>query len=497
MSLTVTASDTATRSLFIDGSWVDSASPDTLQVINPATEEPIGNVPAGTRADAVAAIEAARRAFDHGPWPRMSVAQRREVLARMVEGMVRRRDELIELNILETGTTRPVAAVLQIDAAIAHFRDTVDRVMPTFAWESPSPAHVGMGIGQGIVVREPIGVASLITAYNFPLLLNVVKLAPALAAGCTAVLKPAPTTPLEGLVFGEIAEEAGLPAGVLNIVTGDREVSEELTVHPGVDMVSFTGSVAVGKAVYEQAARTLKRVVLELGGKSAHIITEDADLDAALTDMVTHTITHAGQGCAFLTRTLVHRSRVDEFVGLVTERFAQLTVGDPGADGIAMGPLISDLQRSKVESLIQQGVDEGARILIGGGRPAHCERGFYIEPTVFVDVDNSMTIAQTEFFGPVNVIIPFDTDEEAIRIANHSEYGLYGAVRAKDPARAVDIARQLRTGWVVVNGGGGAIPNTVLPYGGYKNSGIGREYGEAGLNEFLETKSIVWGVAAG
>lgn len=498
--MTITIEDrieTTPRTLYIDGRWVDARSTAVTQIINPATEEVIGSVPEASREDAVAAITAARRAFDEGPWPRMSVQERGTVLGRMVDGLVQRRDALIELNILETGSTRPIAAALQVDAAIAHFRDMVDRVMPTFAWERPSPAHVGLGVGQGIVVREPIGVASLITAYNFPLLLNVVKIAPALAAGCTAVLKPAPTTPLEGLIFGEIADEAGLPPGVLNIVTGDREVSEELTVHPDVDIVSFTGSVAVGKAVYEQAARSLKRVVLELGGKSAHIITEDADLGAALNDMVTHTVTHAGQGCAFLTRTLVHRSRVDEFVALLVDRFAQITVGDPAEESTTMGPLISEAQRDKVESLIRQGVDEGARIVVGGGRPPHCERGFFVEPTVFVDVDNSMAIAQTEFFGPVNVVIPFDTDDEAVRIANDTDFGLYGAVRAKDPVRAVAIARQLRTGYVIVNGGGGAMPNTVLPYGGYKNSGLGREYGEAGLEEFLETKSIAWGVAAG
>jgi acyl-CoA reductase-like NAD-dependent aldehyde dehydrogenase len=411
----------------------------------------------------------------------------------------RRRDEIVELNIAETGAARAIAGPVQVDAAIAHFHDTVDRVMVQYQWESPAPAQTGNGIGQGIVVREPFGVAALISAYNFPLLLNVVKVAPALAAGCTAVLKPAPAAPLEGLIFAEIAEEAGLPAGVLNVITGDREASEELSVNPDVDVVSFTGSVAVGKLIYEQAARTLKKVILELGGKSAHIITEDADLAAAAADVVGHTTIHAGQGCSLLTRTLIHRSRADELVEILKQHFAGITVGDPAAPGTAMGPLVSEAQRAKVEGLIAAGLAEGAHLAVGGGRPEGVERGFFIEPTLFVDVDNSMTIAQTEFFGPVNVVIPFDDDDEAVRIANDTEYGLYAAVRAKDPVRALNIARQLRAGTVSVNGGAnaGPFPNTQLPYGGYKNSGLGREYGVAGLEEYLETKTITWPVAQG
>ena len=490
-----TLTGVAEHKLFINNEWVESSG-ELIDVINPATEEVIARIPQGTREDVLHAIGAARTAFDEGPWPRMSVEERREVLGRMVAILDRRREELVELNMAEAGSARGIAEVLQIGAAIEHLRDMVDRVMPRYDWETPLPATVGNGVGQGVVVKEGFGVAALISAYNFPMLLNMVKVAPALAAGCTAVLKPASTTPLEALVLGEIAREAGLPAGVLNIVTGDRTVAHELSTNPDVDVVSFTGSDTVGKLIYEQAAPTLKKVVLELGGKSPHIITEDADLNKAAQEIVAHTTIHAGQGCSLLTRTLVHRSKVDELVEILKVMFAHVTVGDPADPNTTMGPLISESQRATVEELIATGVAEGARIAIGGGRPKGLEKGFFVEPTVFVDVDNSMTIARTEFFGPVNVIIPFDTDEEAVRIANDSEFGLYAAVRAKDPARAYAMARQIRAGGVVVNGGGGGFP-TFQPYGGYKNSGLGREYGESGLEEYLETKSIMWGVAEG
>ncbi|MQY40770.1 putative aldehyde dehydrogenase [Streptomyces sp. RB17] len=496
MTQTDTTTASGVKKLYIDGSWVSSRSTTTMWSINPATEEKLALVPEGSREDADQAVQAARRAFDNGPWPRLSVEERRAHLVRMYEIMQRRFAELVELNIQETGSIPSTASDMQVGLALELWRDMVERIMPTFAWERPAAAVAGHGVGQGIIVREPIGVASLITAYNFPLFIAAQKLAPALAAGCTVVLKPAPTTPLQGLVWAEIAEEAGLPAGVVNVVTGDREISEELTTHPGVDMVSFTGSVPVGKAVYEQAARSLKRVVLELGGKSAHIICDDADLAPAVEDILFHTTTHAGQGCVFLTRTLVHRSRLQELVKLLKARMEEVVTGDPRDPRSTMGPLISAQQRERVESLIQTGLDEGATIAVGGGRPAGSDRGFFVQPAVFVDVDNSMTIAQNEFFGPVNVVIPFDTDDDAVRIANDSDFGLGGAVRAKDPARALSIARRLRTGNVSINGGGGAA-TLRMPYGGYKNSGLGKENGDAGLDGYLETKSISWSVAAG
>ncbi|MBA4025349.1 MAG: aldehyde dehydrogenase [Gordonia sp.] len=482
--------------LYINGQWLESETGSVESVINPATEQVVGTVPVASRADVARAIAAARTAFDDGPWPQMTMRERSDVLLGFVDAMDKRFDELVELNVAETGGTRAMAAGFQIKTPIEHFRDLAERVMLAFPMQRPLAPFVGQGIGQGVIHREPYGVAALISAYNFPMFLNIMKLAPALAAGCTTVLKPAPTTPLEAFVLGEIADEAGLPAGVLNIVHGDLEAGLELTTNPMVDLVSFTGSDAVGRKVFEQAAPTMKKVVLELGGKSANIICEDADLNKAAQTVVRGMVTHAGQGCSLLTRTIVHRSRMAELVDLVTSALESVKVGDPASPETVMGPLGSAVQREKVERLIQIGLDEGARIAFGGGRPSGLDKGFYVNPTLFVDVDNSMTIAQREFFGPVGVVIPFDTVDEAVDIANDSDFGLGGGVWARDPAEAYAIAQRVRTGMVTVNGGGGGLsPHS--SFGGYKQSGLGREWGEAGLDEFLQTKSIVWGVASG
>jgi acyl-CoA reductase-like NAD-dependent aldehyde dehydrogenase len=489
-----------TSRLFLDGAWTEGGDGDAwIDVRNPATEEIIGRVPQGTPSDVRRAIEAARRAFDEGPWPRMPHRERAAVMLRMAEAMERRLPELLELNIAEAGSIRALAESIQVGIPLAHFRDMAERIMPSFAWETPLATTIsgpGLGIGQGVRRREPFGVTALISAYNFPFFLSIMKLAPALAAGCTVVLKPAPTTPLEVLILGEFAEEAGLPPGVLNIVTGDVDAGRELTTNPMVDLVSFTGSDAVGRMVYGQAAGTLKKVVLELGGKSAVIISDDADLDKAMRDSVFGMTIHAGQGCANMTRTLVHRSRHDELVERLTGALAHVQVGDPADPGTAMGPLISEAQRDKVEKLIRTGEEEGARIAFGGGRPSGLDRGYFVEPTLFTGVDNGMTIARQEFFGPVGVVIPFDDDEEAVRIANDSQYGLAGSVWAKDPYRAYEMAKQIQAGLVSVNGGGGGVSPHV-PFGGYKQSGLGREWGEFGLDEFLQTKSITWSAAAG
>ncbi|MFD4369418.1 aldehyde dehydrogenase family protein [Rhodococcus sp. NPDC058521] len=484
------------RQLFIGGRWVDSEHGRVDPVINPATEDPIGLAPVGSRGDTIRAIEAARDAFDNGPWPGLSVAERSRILLRMASAMEKRIDELVTLNIAETGCTRPGAQSFQTGIPISHFRDMAERVLPTFPLQVPLSPSFGAGIGQGVVLREPFGVAALISAYNFPLYLNLMKLGPALAAGCTTVLKPSPTTPLEAFVLGEIAEDAGLPDGVLNIVSGDADASSELTTNPLVDVVSFTGSDTVGRKVFEQAAPTLKKVVLELGGKSANVVCDDADLRRAAQSVVRDTILHAGQGCAFLTRTLVHRSRFDELLRLVEEPLSAITLGDPASADVTMGPLGSASQRERVEELIRTGIDEGATVAFGGRRPAHLDKGYFIEPTLFVDVDNSMTIARREFFGPVMILMPFDDDDEAVQIANDSEYGLAAGVWAHDPIRAHGIGRRLHAGYVTINGGGGGL-NPDGPFGGYKQSGLGRERGAAGMDEFLQTKTMIWGVASG
>ncbi|MCA1006637.1 aldehyde dehydrogenase family protein [Rhodococcus hoagii] len=476
--------------LFVDGRWIESETTDIVEVINPATEQVIGRVAQASTADIERAIAAARRAFDHGPWPRTPVRERAKVLSAMADIMERRFDELVELNIAEAGAARHIAENIQIRPAIDHLRDMAERVLVQYPFEQPTlPTHLAGAFSQGLTRREPFGVAAIITAYNFPFFINVMKLAAALAAGCTTVLKPAPTTPLEAFVVAEIAEEAGLPDGVLNVVTGDVPAAKALTSSPLIDIVSFTGSDAVGRQVYAQAAPALTKVVLELGGKSAHIICDDADLSKALPSVLAGITAHAGQGCSLLTRTLVHRSREAELIALVVAELEKVKVGDPADPAITMGPLISGEQRAKVEHLIATGIAEGATLAYGGSRPAGLAKGFFVEPTLFIDVDNSMTIAREEFFGPVGVIIPFDDDEEAIRIANDSRYGLGGAVRARDPKRAYDIATRLRTGLVKVNGGAGGIsPHSAM--GGYKDSGLGREWGTAGLEEFLQMQTI-------
>ena len=481
--------------LYIDGSWTDGDGDSALTVLNPATEEAIATVPEGTVADTERAIAAARRAFDSGPWPWLSPRERAAAMLRFADALEARAADLVNLNVLEVGNIRSWAEFLQVGLPMQHFRDMAERVLPSYQFERPMPPSFGgtfsPGLTQGVVRREPRGVAALISAYNAPTLLNLIKLAPALAAGCTVVLKPAPTTPLEALLLGEVADAAGLPPGVLNIVTGDLAAARALTSHPGVDVVSFTGSDVVGRQVYAQAAPTLKKVILELGGKSASIVLPDADLGRVAASVAVNMTAQAGQGCSLLTRTLVHESLLDDLVGRVKQELDRVKVGDPADPSVTMGPLISAAQRDKVESLIQAGRDEGAQVAYGGGRPAGLDRGFYVEPTLFVDVDNSMTIAQKEFFGPVGAVIPFRDEDEAVRLANDSAYGLAAGVWAADPVRAYRVATRIRAGLVYLNGGGaGSSPHT--PFGGYKASGLGVERGEYGLEEFLLAKSVIW-----
>jgi aldehyde dehydrogenase (NAD+) len=476
-----------TYQLYIDGGWTDSSGDETLRVVNPATEETIGTVPQATPEDVSRAVAAARRAFDEGPWPQLSPRDRGRLMMRMAEVLDRRREEIVDLNISEAGSVRPLAEFLQVGIPIEHFADMADRVLLQFRFGEPLLPYVGHGIGQGVISREPFGVAGLISAYNFPFFLNLFKLAPALAAGCTTVLKPSPYTPLEAFILGEVAEEAGLPRGVLNVVTGDVAAGEALTGNADVDIVSFTGSDTVGRKVYRQASDTLKKVILELGGKSANIVLDDANLDKVTVDVLTGMTTHSGQGCSLLTRTLVHQSLHDELVSRVTAALDHITIGEPADADTMMGPLISAQQRQKVEDLILTGQQEGARIAFGGGRPARPDKGYFVEPTLFIDVSNSMQIAEGVFRAGRG---------QAVRLANDSAFGLGGGVWSADPARAYRLAKRLRTGTVIVNGGGGGLsPHGA--FGGYKNSGFGREWGEHGLSEFLQHKTISWGVAAG
>lgn len=479
--------------LYIDGRHTDGETDTPVVVRNPATEETVAEVAQASLTDVRRAVLAARRAFDEGPWPRMRPVERAAVMLRMAEEMERRLPELVAVNMAEAGSVRWVAESIQTRVPVAHLRDMAERVIPGFTWERPMDPTIapGRGISQGQLRREPFGVCALIPAYNFPFFLGMMKLIPALAAGCTAVLKPAPATPLESLLMGDFADAVGLPPGVLNVVTGDIEAGRDLTTNPMVDLVSFTGSDAVGRLVYIQAAASMKKVVLELGGKSASIVRADGDLDGAVRAAVGGITTHAGQGCSLLTRTIVHESVHDELVERILASLARVTVGDPADESTTMGPLISAAQRDKVEKLIRTGEEEGARIVSGGGRPAGLGKGYFLEPTLFTGVDNSMAIAQAEFFGPVGVVIPFSTDDEAVRIANDSPYGLAGAVWSADTATAHGMATRIRTGSVTINGGGGGV-NPRAAFGGYKQSGLGREWGEFGLDEYLQTKSISW-----
>ena len=477
--------------LYVDGRWLatDASEP----VLNPATEATIAQAPVGGPAEAEQAIAAARRAFDHGPWPTMTPRQRGAALERLLDVFTDWADAITDVVIDEVGTSAMTARRGQVDTPLRHLAWFVEHL---HGWrpETPLPATVNSGrqgrvLGSGVVRREPVGVVSAITPFNAPFFLNVMKLAPALAAGCTLVLKPSPYTPLEALLIARAAEEADLPPGVLNVVTGDVDVARMLTTDPRIDAVTFTGSDAVGEQILVQAAPTMKRVLLELGGKSAMIVLEDADLAQAVAGGVAQAATFSGQGCALWTRQLVHRSRYDEYVGMLAAGLERVSVGDPRDPATVMGPLIRESQRARVEHYVDLARKEGGEVAAGGVRP-DLDRGFYSRPTLLTGLDNSSPVAQDEIFGPVLVAMPFDTDEEAVAIANDSRYGLSGAIWG-DPARAYELACRLRTGNVSINGGTGGM-SSWAPFGGWRRSGLGRELGEGALDEFTELKAIQW-----
>ena len=477
--------------LYIDGKWIDGSSDEQLEVINPATEEVVTTVPQASIEDIDRAVAAARRAFEDGPWPRMSPRERSDALVRFMQAIVDRRAEIVDIIITEAGAARPIAEALQFDTPMRFAFWFAERAA-TFPYEDPLPPQVSArGLGQGVILKEPVGVVAAITAFNYPMYLNLAKIAPALAVGNTVVLKPSPYTPLEALVLGEIADAAELPPGVLNVVTGGVPESEHLTTHPDVDMVSFTGSDLVGKQIMSQAAQGLKKVVLELGGKSPNIVFEGSNLKAfAAAAAFTFTI-HAGQGCALPTRIMAERSVYDDVVEGLTGALLNIKVGDPNEATTGMGPLIREVQRERVERYIAGGTADGARLVCGGGRPAGLDKGFFVEPTLFADVDSSMAIAQDEIFGPVGVVIPFESEDEAVAIANDTRYGLAASLWHPKPTRAYELAKKIKAGTVTINGGGGG-PSPWAPFGGYKQSGIGVEFGDYGMLEFTQLKTVSW-----
>ncbi len=464
--------------IYINGSWVPSSGTATLQVVDSATEEIFATIPDGTPEDVDRAVTAASAAFP--VWAATSRDERAKALVRIGEALEARTDELAQIISHEVGMPMTFSGGIQVGLPVRAWAEAADG-MEGIDWEEE--------VGNSIVVREPVGVVGAITPWNYPLYQAVLKVAPALAAGCTVVLKPSEVAPVNAFVLAEVIDEVGLPPGVFNLVSGvGPVVGEAIASHPGVDMVSFTGSTRAGRRVMEVAAASVKRVALELGGKSANILLDDADFAKAVPAGLFGCYLNSGQTCSALTRMLVPRGRLADVEALALDAVAKFTPADPFAEGTLLGPLVSAVQRERVRQYIATGIEEGARMLVGGTEPPEgLEKGFYVRPTIFSDVTQDMTIAKEEIFGPVLAIMPYDTDEEAIEIANATPYGLSGAVSSADPNRAQAVARRMRTGQIDINGG---RFNPIAAFGGYKQSGFGRERGKFGLEEFLETKSM-------
>jgi acyl-CoA reductase-like NAD-dependent aldehyde dehydrogenase len=468
--------------LFIGGELVEPVGTDVIEVVSPHTEEVIGRVPHASTEDVDRAVAAARKAFDEGPWPRMTLDERLEIVGKIKDGIMARYDELARVIGSQNGSphswgifAQSMGAGMIYDAAINAARD--------YVWEE---RRVGV-LSPVLVRREPVGVVAAVVPWNVPQFVTAAKLGPAFAAGCTVVLKPSPETPLDSYILAEICQEAGLPAGVLNIVPADREVSAYLVAHKDIDKVAFTGSAAAGKKIMEAAAANLTRVTLELGGKSAAIVLEDADLEHTVATLMPNSYMNNGQACVAQTRILLPRSRYDEFAAAIVTWVEALKVGDPMDAETQVGPLVAQRQQQRSFDYIKIAQDEGAKLLTGGGRPKGLDKGWYVAPTLFGDVENSMRIAQEEVFGPVVCLLPYDTQEDAVKIANDSEFGLSGSVWTTDIEKGIDIARQVRTGTFSVNT---FSLDFNAPFGGYKNSGLGREFGPEGLGAYVEQKSI-------
>jgi len=463
---------------YIDGKWVDPVTPNTLDVINPATEEPCGRISLGSAADVDLAVAAAKRA--EAGFAATTREQRVELLESILAEFMKRYKDVAEAVMDEMGAPWSLANGGQAGSGPEHIKSAI-RALKSLEFEERNRST--------LIVKEPIGVCALITPWNWPVNQVVVKVAPALAAGCTMVLKPSEIAPFDAMIFAEVLDAAGVPAGVFNLVNGDGPgVGSRMSQHPDVAMVSFTGSTRAGVAVAQNAAPTVKRVAQELGGKSANILLDDVDFEAAVSGGAEYCFENTGQSCDAPTRMLVPRERMEEAASIAAEVAKATKVGDPRSDGIEVGPLVSEQQWDKVQALIQEGIDEGATVVAGGlGRPEGLDKGYFTKPTVFANVRNDMTIAREEIFGPVLSIIPYDDEDDAVNIANDTPYGLSGYVSSGDLDRARRVASRLRTGMVHING---ADLDSMAPFGGYKHSGNGREWGSHGIEEFLEVKSI-------
>jgi aldehyde dehydrogenase (NAD+) len=468
--------------LWIGGEWQQPSSKASLEVISPFTEEVVGRVPEAREADVDRAVAAARKAFDEGPWPRLSASERADLMGKLQGALQGRAGDLATTITGEMGspiTFSHMGQVLAANLVLAYY--------VKLAREYPfEEVRAGM-MGPALVRQEPVGVVAGIVPWNVPLFVTMLKLAPALASGSTMVLKPAPETPLDAYLLAQALEEVGIPKGVVNIVAAGREVGEHLVTHPGIDKVAFTGSTAAGKRIAALCGERLRRVTLELGGKSAAILLDDVDLAAALPGLLPACIMNNGQACVAQTRILAPRARYAEVVDAFAAALGALKVGDPMDPATAIGPLVAERQRARVEGYFATGRKEGARVVVGGGRPAGLAKGWFVQPTLFADVRNDMKIAQEEIFGPVVSVIPYDGDDEAVRIANASDYGLSGSVWGRDVERGLGVARRVRTGNYGVNGFGMEFS---APFGGFKQSGVGRELGPEGLRAYLEAKTI-------
>ncbi|HEX5983547.1 MAG TPA: aldehyde dehydrogenase family protein [Solirubrobacterales bacterium] len=464
--------------IFIGGEWVEPIAAKPIEVVNPATEEVIGTIPGCAAEDADRAVTAAREAF--ASWAQTSREERAGYIAAIAAGLNERAEEIAATITQELGMPLKLSQIVQVGLPASQFAAT-PQLMEEVAWEEE--------IGNSRVIREPVGVVGAITPWNYPLNQIAAKVAPALAAGCTIVLKPSEVTPLNAFLLAEVIEAAGLPAGVFNLVTGTGPVvGEAIAAHPGIDMVSFTGSTRAGRRVSELAAATVKPVAMELGGKSPNVLLDDVDLERAVPDGVSKCFLNSGQTCSALTRMLVPRQRLAEAEQLAKAAAETFTPGDPFDSSTRLGPLVSDVQRDRVRGYIEQGVAEGARLITGGAEPPEgLERGYFVRPTVFSEVEAEMTIGQEEIFGPVLVIQPYEGEDDAVRIANSTPYGLAGGVWSADTDRAIAVARRIRTGQVEINGG---RFNPNAPFGGYGQSGHGRENGRYGIEELLQVKAL-------